>query len=109
MGYWGVSVVSRAPALWLALCAVAWLGCVDISGLTGTRQPFEETVVYDSGGPKLLLIEIQGPITEYEQPGLIGPGTEGTVGRVREQLDRAAVEGVRGILLRVDSPDISPD
>jgi protease-4 len=104
---WGASVVSRAPALPVpALAAVAVLaaGCIDLGGLTGLRQPLEETVVYGSSGPKLLQLEIQGPITDYERPGFIGAGTEGTVARVREQLQRAAREGVRGILLRVDSP-----
>lgn len=101
---WGAYVVARAPALLAAALVLAPAGCIDLGGLAGERQPLEETVVFGSSGPKLLLLEIQGPITGYEQPGLIGPGTEGTVARVREQLQQAAREEVRGILLRVDSP-----
>jgi len=104
MGRWGVSMVSRAPALLLAALVLSMLGCVDISGLTGMRQPMEETVIFGTSGPKMLIVEIQGAITDYEQPGFIGGGTEGTVGRVREQLQRAARNDIRGILLRVDSP-----
>jgi protease-4 len=97
-------MVSRAPALWLAVMVALCAGCIDLGGLTGVRRPLDETVVFGSSGPRLLLLEIQGPITDHEQPGLIGAGTEGTVQRVREQLQRAAAGGVRGILLRVDSP-----
>jgi protease-4 len=97
-------MVSRAPALWLAVVAALAAGCIDLGGLTGVRRPLDETVVFGTRGPKLLLLEVQGPITDHEQPGLIGGGTEGTVQRVREQLQRGAAGDVRGILLRVDSP-----
>ena len=104
MARWGASMVVRAPALLATLLVLAPVGCIDLGGLAGERQPLEETVVLGSRGPKLLLLEIPGPISGYQQPGLIGPGTEGTVARVREQLQRAVRENVRGILLRIDSP-----
>ena len=97
-------MVSRAPALLALAWLLAFSACIDLTNLTGTRRPLQETVVYGTRGPKILLLEIQGPITDFERPGFIGAGTEGTVARVREQLQRAARQGVVGILLRVDSP-----
>ena len=80
----------RILASTFALAAVALLGsgCITIDALGGGRTTLDETVVYGTRGPKILLLEIQGPITDFERPGLIGPGTEGTVARVREQLQK---------------------
>ena len=84
-------MVARAPALLLACLALAQTACIELSGLAGIRQPLEETVVFGSSGPKVLLLDIQGVITDYEQPGLIGPGREGSVARVREHIGPVAV------------------
>jgi protease-4 len=98
----------RAPALLPLLGAIALLltqaACIDLGGFALKRQPFVETVVYGDTGPRILMLEIQGAITDYETPGFLGTGAEGTVARVREQLKAAEVMDIKAILLRVDSP-----
>lgn len=79
-------------------------GCVDLGGLTGGRQPFQETVVFGDSGPRVLLLDVRGEIIDADEPGFLGSGPEGSVARVREQLMRAEQAGVRGVLLRIDSP-----
>ena len=98
----------RAPALLPLLGAFALLvtqtACIDLGGFSLSRQPLVQTVVYGDRGPTILMIEIQGAITDYETPGLFGTGSEGTVARVREQLRGADVSEIKGLLLRIDSP-----
>lgn len=91
----------RAPfALSLALVA-----CVQLQ-LGGPPRPLEETVVHGKAGPKILLVEIGGVISE-EPPEreLFGPEPENMVARVREELDRAREDPqVRALVLRIHSP-----
>jgi hypothetical protein len=87
-------MVSRAPALLALAWLLAFSACIDLTNLTGTRRPLQETVIYGSRGPKILLLEIQGPITDFERPGFIGAGTEGTVARVREHAEGLGLECV---------------
>jgi protease-4 len=76
---------------------------IDIGG--GGRGDFEETVVFGNRGPKVLLLEIEGVISERERSGFLGAGQESTVARVVEQLDVARDAGdIRAVILRVDSP-----
>lgn len=96
---------SPIPALALGL-AFAATGCININ-LPGTRiEPLVETVVSGTGGPKILLVEIDGVIREApETAGFFGTTSEGTVARIREELDRAREDdAVRAVLLRVNSP-----
>lgn len=81
-------------------------GCVSIHFLDGGRQPLVETVVYGTSGPKILLLDIEGLISEVaESRGFLTPDGESTVSRVREQLDRARNDSaVRGLLVRINSP-----
>ena len=92
---------------WLAaaLAPLAVAGCITIQTI-GWRQPLLETVVEGERGPKVLLVDIDGIITDVDLEGPFGlPGREGTVARLREQLDKAADAGdVRGLLLRINSP-----
>ncbi|MEZ4215688.1 MAG: signal peptide peptidase SppA [Myxococcota bacterium] len=105
---WGASMVPRAPApsLQIAFAAALLLatGCIDLGGLAGGRRPLEETVVFGTSGPPVLLLDIRGAIIDADEPGFLGTGPESTVARVREQLARAERSGVRGVLLRIDSP-----
>jgi len=89
-----------ALALPLALCA-----CIQLQ-LGGVPRPLEETVVHGTAGPKILLLEIGGVISE-DPPDreLFGPEPENTVARVREELDRAREDPqVRALILRIHSP-----
>lgn len=93
----------RAGAL-VALTALL-SGCisVDLGGLW--RGELVEKTVYGERGPKIALVEIDGPITSEEEGGAFGfGGRESVVTRVRAQLDRAEEEGVRALILRIHSP-----
>jgi protease-4 len=69
--------------------------------------PLEESRVAGKGRAKIVLIEIEGTISEQRgsSGGLLGRAGESTVARVREQLDRARKDSrVSALLLRIDSP-----
>ncbi len=91
-----------------ALCvllATLCTGCISIHILGAGRADLQETIVFGERGPKIVLIDVDGVITDAEQPGLLGSGQESTTARVREQLDRARRDSdVRAILLRINSP-----
>ena len=78
-------------------------GCVNLDGLRFERRPLEETIVRGSSGPKLLLLDIQGPITDQDEAGFLSRD-EGSVPRVAEQLAHAAAKEMKGVLLRIDTP-----
>ncbi|MEE8580681.1 MAG: signal peptide peptidase SppA [Myxococcota bacterium] len=103
MGAHGATrAIGTAPVLLLALLCS---GCITIHIPIGGRAELQETVVYGSHGPKIVLIEIDGVITEADEPGFLGTGRESSVARVREQLDMARRDSeVRAILLRINSP-----
>jgi protease-4 len=86
----------------------AWLGfgCVTVDLPLGGRGELQEKVVFGSGGPKLLMIDLDGVLSEEDDAGSLGlGGRESAVARVREQLDRAREDDeVRGVLLRIQSP-----
>ncbi len=81
-------------------------GCISIHFLDGGPQPLVESVVHGTSGPKILLLDIEGMISEAaEARGFLTPRGESTVSRVREQLDRAREDsGVRALLIRINSP-----
>jgi protease-4 len=72
----------------------------------GGPGELQETVVEGERGPKLLLLDVQGVLSEAEESGSLGlGGRESSVARLREQLERAREDAdVRGVLLRIDSP-----
>lgn len=82
-------------------------GCISIDLLgDDSKAPLVESVVRGQGGPKILLLDIDGVISGAESSGgFLGLGATSMVSRVREVLDRVAEdEDVRAILLRIDSP-----
>jgi len=92
-------------SLGLAAVAGASVGCISVNIRGPGLGELEESVVYGERGPKILLIEIDGVITEHALTSLLGVSRESTVARMVEQLDRARDDGdVRGVLLRIDSP-----
>jgi len=99
----------RASASGLARAAIACLaslGCVTIDLPLGGPGELQETIVAGESGPKLLLLDVQGVLSEAEDTGSLGlGGRESSVARLREQLERAREDDdVRGVLLRIDSP-----
>lgn len=94
----------RSSLSMLALLAMA-TGCISVNLGGFGRGDLEETVVFGRSGPKILLLEIDGMISEQEHTGFLGDLKESTVALVVEQLDRARAEGdIRAVILRVDSP-----
>jgi len=94
-------LVRAAPFLLAALATLA--GC---SGFIGLNPPqFKEVLLQGQGSDKILLIDINGPITN--DPLLI-PNVgviPGMTARVRQELELAFNDqNIRGILLRIDSP-----
>jgi protease-4 len=93
------------PSL-LACLALASAGCVNVQLFGGLPEPLVETVVFGESGPKILMIDIDGVISESrDERGFLEPAEESMLARVREQLDRARKDAsVRAVLLRINSP-----
>jgi len=79
---------------------------VNVQLFGGLPEPLVETVIHGESGPKILLLDIDGVISEaHEDREFLEPGRESMVARVREQLDHAREDSdVRALLLRIDSP-----
>ena len=95
----------------LRLLGIAWVplavaGCITVQTFGGRPQPLVETVVDGKTGPKVVLLDIDGFISEVSLPGPLGfPGRDSSIERLREQLDKAGKDvAVKGLLLRVNSP-----
>lgn len=93
------------PTLLLA-SALAATGCVSIRVFDVAPRPLTESVVHGRAGPKILLVEIDGALSEVpESDALFGASEESMIARLREQLDKAREdEEIRALLLRVNSP-----
>jgi protease-4 len=103
-----VSEILRRAALLplIAVLALASTGCLSVQLFGGPPEPLTETVIYGESGPKILLLDIDGVISESrDERSIFEPFEESMVARVREQLDRARKDsGVRAVLLRINSP-----
>ena len=67
-------------------------------------RAFKERAIMGSGHDKVLLLQVSGPIMDYESIGMFG-ATRDTVESVRKQLERAAEDdSVKAVLLEVNSP-----
>jgi protease-4 len=102
-----VAMRTRLAAIALALAAasLANTGCITVNAFGGGREPLVEAVVQGERGPKILLVEIDSTIKEDEEDSALGlPLREGSVARIREQLDLARKSEVRALVLRIDSP-----
>ncbi len=99
----GLALVRGAALLLLSLQLT---GCISIRLFDGGTGPLVETVLSGEEGPKILLLDIDGAISDsVPSRGLLGLPGENMVARIREELDKARLDDeVRGILLRVNSP-----
>lgn len=90
----------------LALSALLAAGCISIELPGGRPGPLLETVVDGEGSAKILLVEVDGLITETPRSERIGFGErESLVARVRAQLEKAREdERVEAVVLRIQSP-----
>lgn len=89
-----------------AVLACGLQACIEIQVIDLSLHPLEETVVQGESGAKILLLDLDGVISETPEPGgVLEPAQPGSVARVREQLDRARRDPeIRALLLRIDSP-----
>jgi len=95
-----------------AASALAWvlsvcsLGCITINLPSGQIEPLVETVVDGEGDAKVLILEVDGVITETsEVADFFGTVSEGMVSRLREELDLArSDEQIKALVLRINSP-----
>lgn len=94
------------------IAVISWTtaGCITVDVGAGGSGEMYETVVYGESGPKILMLDIDGEITDSDASGVLGwVLSEGTVSRVRDEIERAEDrEDIAAILLRIDSPGGSP-
>ena len=90
----------------VSLPAALALGCITINLPSGQIEPLAETVIEGSGDAKVLMLEVEGVITETSNVAdFFGTVSEGMVGRVREELDTAREDDqIKAIVLRINSP-----
>lgn len=93
--YLGISVLLMA----------VFSGCLSIN-LTPKMGPLKEKTLSGTGGDKVLLVEIQGVISNKKTVSSLGVETQlGMVDRVREILKKAEQDDdVKALMLRIDSP-----
>jgi protease-4 len=99
-----------ARLLLSAAASLSLTGCIlyspiDLGSLAGPGE-LVETVLEGTSGPKLVLVEISGVISEAEERGTLGlTPRPSVVAETKSVLDRAADdEEVAGLLLRINSP-----
>ncbi len=99
-----------ARALWSAAAALSLTGCIlyspiDLGSLAGPGE-LVETVLDGTSGPKIVLVEISGVISDAEERGTLGlTPRPSIVAETKNVLDRAADDkDVAALLLRINSP-----
>lgn len=101
-------ITARAAGGLVLLLAVglASSGCLTVQVGRGKPEPLVEKVVFGERGRKILLLDVDGMLSEQSQSGTLGMGgRESVVARVREQLERAARDGqIEALIVRVNSP-----
>lgn len=101
-----------SPAVRAAASAAAVLltGCVLYSpidlGSLGSPGPLKESVVLGDHGPKILMVDISGVISDEDERSPLGIGRrQGMVAETKSVLDLAADDDdVAAVVLRIDSP-----
>jgi protease-4 len=95
---------------WLlaAIITLPLSGCLianfDLSAFS-SADSLEEKVIEGEDGPKLVMLQIEGMISDAGQSTRLGAARPSMLARAREALDRAAEDDdVAGLLLRIQSP-----
>jgi len=93
-------------AIGVALLSLLLSGCAFPRLPFGGPEPLLETVVEGSGSAKILILDVDGVLTEGEETSAFGlVSHESQVARIREQLDAAREDArVVAVVLRIDSP-----
>ena len=87
-------------------CALAATGCVTVNFPGLSTGPLEESVVDGETGPKILMLDLSGPLTTKPEESRFGIGRrESPTARFREEVDVALEDDeIAALLLRIDSP-----
>jgi protease-4 len=85
--------------------AIAGCAFVDMN-LAPQLQPYQEKVFEGKGRPKIVIIDINGFISEKDKAGgQLSKGKSSTVTEVKESLQKAEADNdVAGIILRINTP-----
>jgi protease-4 len=96
----------RGLALALFGVALATSGCITINLPGAPGGGLEETVVDGKAGPKILMLDLSGPLSTKPEETRFGLGRrESPTARLREEIDHALEdEEIAALLLRIDSP-----
>ncbi len=103
-------MISRAALAAASAALLLLTGCILYSpidlGSLGSPGPLRETVVMGTAGPKIVLVEISGVISDEAQRSTLGIGQrQSLVAETKSVLELAADDDqVAAILLRIDSP-----
>jgi protease-4 len=100
---------ARALSVLLLLLVSVTGGCIYVSGrgILGLGPgPLKETFISGSGADKILLMDVNGIISEQERGGPFRLKSEpSTVAAVTEQLDKASRDSrIKALLLQINSP-----
>jgi len=81
-------------------------GCLTVNLLGAGQGPLEETVVDGKSGPKILMLDLSGPLMNRAEETRLGlTRRESPTARLREEIDRALEDDeIAALLLRIDSP-----
>src|SRR6516164_7386181 len=92
-------------SLWFASTGCVLYSPIDLGSLAGPGE-LRETVVEGTTGPKIVLLEVSGVISDEEDRGAFALAERPSmVAEIKSQLERAADDDdVAGLLLRIDSP-----
>ena len=79
--------------------------CVSVELPGGVPQPLMETTVFGESGPKILMLQVDGVLSDEPESTWYGLRRESPVARMREELDRARRDSeIAAVLLRIDTP-----
>jgi len=99
--------MSRIFVPFLAVLMLSWLGgCAFITvPLLAPEGPLEEQIVEGKTGPKVLLLNVTGIISDATDRSFVGSNEPSTVSILREELRTAEEErDIRGVILLINSP-----
>jgi len=97
---------STLAAVWRCLALAPLVSaCISLELPGGVPQPLVETTVFGESGPKILMVQIDGVLSDDSDSSWYGLRRENPVARVREELDRARRDNqIAALLLRIDTP-----
>jgi protease-4 len=96
---------ARLPGIVLLIASLAATGCISID-LPNGQGPLHQERVFGEGGPKILMVDIDGALSTQPERGTLGLSSKDALpARVRQQLELASEDSdIRALLLRINSP-----